>query len=126
MKKIILSTLLLSLLFTELSAVECDGAFMKKVWEDKVLTEIQKDVFVEQMCFHKKIRVTGHVSDVDSFAVTIKDEFGTTYRAYLLHNEVCGRLININKGDKLTIEGIIRKAWYVIDKIFVENAVCIK
>jgi len=126
LKIIMVLAFILSFFSIEVLAVECNETFIKKVLVDKVMTQVQKDAFIEKMCVHKKIKVSGFVTDVEPLKISLKDEFGTKYRADLLNSEACGKLVDINKGDKLVIEAIIRKIFYGAHFIKAKKAVCVE
>jgi len=104
---------------------ECNAVFLEEIQDNKNLTEIQKETIVKSKCYKKYIVVSGKVTDVYSSSITLKDKDGTEYFAYLLHNEACGVLYKINKGDPIKIKGYIERIWISIKTMNLENCVCI-
>ena len=123
------STLLIvffSLFFIEVYADSCDKTFMKKVLHDNVMTAAQKNTLMKKNCVNQKISVTGTVSNVGLWHIELKDELGISYDAMVLNNEVCGALVDINKGDTLTMETIVKRVIYKAKWVTADKAVCKK
>ena len=126
MKKSALFMVFFSLFFLEVYADSCNQTFLKKVLDDNVMPEAQKNTFVKKKCVNQKVQVTGSVKEIGVWNIELKDELGIQYDAMVLNNEVCGKLVDIKKGDTLVIEAIVKRIIYRKKWVTVDRAVCIK
>ncbi len=111
LKQCLALTLCVTALGTPAIAHACSPDYARELDDDEILTRLQKENLIEKNCVGKPIEATGLVLNVDKGEIKIKDASGFRYDFYLMTDHGCGDLLAINKMQRLTLAGNIRRVY---------------
>ncbi len=107
-------------------AEPCDKAFLIQLESDRTLTAIQRQRAADDQCIGKATTAVGSVNDVSSNNIELVAADGLRFDIYLSPTNKCGDLVRIQKGQRLSLQGLISKVLIARREYVVREAACVK
>lgn len=105
----------------------CNKRFLDDLESNDKLTHAQKFDKAKRYCVGKYIEIDGVIEDVGRlYDIDMVGKDGLKYTIDLSPDHDCGDLLELNKGQEISISGIIKAAVPHWPKISIELANCIK